>query len=422
MKKGMTILVATPGRLLDHIKNTQAMKTDLKWLVLDEADRLLDMGFDETLREIIQLLNERNKDKPRQTVLASATLSGGVRSMASLALAEPVTVNMSVSDEIKTFALPTKLFHYALVCKRRRRLTVLIGLLRHIVAKGGGQTKAVLFCLCRDEVEFFYSFFEQLGFPKAQGAEKAEPLVAEKFYELRGSMTQKERTSTFLEFSKAEHGILICTNVACRGLDMPAVTWIIQMSPPAQVEEYVHRVGRTARLGRKGRAVIFVTPKETPYVDMLRAQSLKLKDMVAQTYVDTLTRDYCDIVLASLAKHRRYQAKRLPQPVSVLMQRHLQEQVSANEELSALSRKAFLAFVRGYATYPKNFKHIFNTKALHLGKVAEGFGMTQAPRQVHAKDKQWTQEHKPRGRYAGKRSEKVVSYSRMRLDVVSEFG
>ncbi|KAL9069702.1 MAG: hypothetical protein Q9157_006073 [Trypethelium eluteriae] len=192
LSKGVNLLIATPGRLLDHLQNTQGFVfKNVKALVIDEADRILEVGFEDEMRQIIKILP---KDE-RQTMLFSATQTTKVEDLARISLRPDLPV-----------------------------------------------------------------------------------------IDLHGKQKQAKRTATFFEFCNAKQGTLICTDVAARGLDIPAVDWIIQFDPPDDPRDYIHRVGRTARgANGKGRSLMFLQPSEAGFLSHLKEARVPLVEFEMPT-------------------------------------------------------------------------------------------------------------------------------------------
>lgn len=165
-------------------------------------------------------------------------------------------------------------------------------------------------------------------------------------------------------------------SIAARGLDLPAVDWIVQYDPPELLQDYIHRVGRTARLGRKGQAIIFLSQCETGYIQILGTHGINLE-------LVPLPR-----VLSSLRPPRIAGMPAVPikrddgPPPGARLQKQFVSMVSSNDELQSLAGDAFRCFLRAYAAYPKNLKSVFHPKKLHLGHVANSFALTQPPSRV----------------------------------------
>ncbi|CAH1962718.1 unnamed protein product [Acanthoscelides obtectus] len=221
LSKGINILVATPGRLLDHLQNTpDFLYKNLQCLVIDEADRILEVGFEEEMKQIINLLPKR-----RQTMMFSATQNKKTDALTALALKkEPVYVGV---DDSKAEATVSGLEQGYVVCPSEKRLLILFTFLK----KNRKKKVMVFFSSCMS-VKYHHELFNYIDLPVMC---------------IHGKQKQTKRTTTFFQFCNAETGILLCTDVAARGLDIPAVDWIVQYDPPDDPKEYIHRVGRTAR-------------------------------------------------------------------------------------------------------------------------------------------------------------------------------
>lgn len=222
LTKGCNLLIATPGRLLDHLQNTQGFVfKNLRSLVIDEADRILEVGFEDEMRKIIKILPSTD----RQTMLFSATQTTKVEDLARISLRPgPLYINVDHRAENSTVE---GLEQGYVLCESDTRFRLLFSFLRRHTKK-----KVVCFLSSCASVSFFSELLNYIDLP----------VLA-----LHGQMKQQARTSTFFEFCNAKSGILICTDVAARGLDIPEVDWVLQFDPPDDPRSYLHRVGRTAR-------------------------------------------------------------------------------------------------------------------------------------------------------------------------------
>ena len=219
--KGVNIIVATPGRLVDHLSNTKGFNYQrLQMLVIDEADRILDQGFEEDMHTIIKLV-----PKERQTILFSATQTKKVEDLARLSIkGTPVYVGVHDEDSAATVA---GLQQGYVTCPSERRFQLLFTFLK----KNKNKKIMVFFSSC-NSVQFHSELLNYIDI---------------EVMAIHGKQKQQKRTTTFFQFCKQEKGILCCTDVAARGLDIPSVDWIVQYDPPDDPKEYIHRVGRTAR-------------------------------------------------------------------------------------------------------------------------------------------------------------------------------
>ena len=237
LRRPYDILVATPGRLIDFLNQGKISFSRLEMLVLDEADRMLDMGFIEPVEEIVA-----RAPKERQTLLFSATLRGAVLKLSEKLLNKPMDIIVHAEREKHDNIEQT--LHYVDDLNHKNRL------LDHILAKEGVNYALVFTSTKRHAAQLV----EELH-------EKGQPAAA-----LHGDMTQKQRTKTITQFREGKHRILVATDVASRGIDVQCITHVINFDLPHCIEDYVHRIGRTGRAGAKGSALSFAGSRETPLV------------------------------------------------------------------------------------------------------------------------------------------------------------
>uniref|UniRef100_A0A7I4BAZ5 ATP-dependent RNA helicase n=1 Tax=Physcomitrium patens TaxID=3218 RepID=A0A7I4BAZ5_PHYPA len=411
LRKGVTILVATPGRLLDHLKNTASFRHDrLRWLVFDEADRLLDLGFEKDIEAILEVLGSRDdKKKTRQHILLSATLNERVEQLAALSLVNPATIGLDEaisaempslretkngaamsqqkslihdrntgdtgpSDGYTEYRIPSQLVQSFLKVPCSLRLVALLGLLQQ-KSRGNGSCKLVVFFSTCDAVDFHYTVVNEFQWsptPWKDGRENDErKLLSCEAFRLHGSMAQKDRTEAYNQFGKASSAILLCTDVAARGLDFQNVSGIVQYEPPGDAAEYVHRVGRTARLGQKGEAILFLQPSESEYMEELKKHGVTLQELSLPQLLDRLQerRGKKDDFFSAVEMH----------PLAGLMQKALEAFVAAKPDARLLAVDSFRSYVRAYAAHRGELKSIFQVRKLHLGHVAKSFGLRDAP-------------------------------------------
>lgn len=394
LRKGINIVVGTPGRLKDHLENTSAWKVEsLQFLVLDEADRLLDLGFEETLTAILNTLSKKIGSRRRwQSCLCSATLHAGVRSLAEHSLKEPCLVGIA-THEVSTaqdtlsgamenlrkagnpgavgpteqFNIPDTLEQFYVQVPCKLRFCALLALLHRYVRSN---FKVVVFFNSCDGVEFAGRVLRELAAGPAQ--ENKEALLECPVITLHGNLTQPERTSAFFKFTNCKCGVLLSTDVAARGLDFPTLDASVQFDPPGEPAEYVHRIGRTARMGRKGKSVLFLLPSEQPYLLKLKEYNLQISKLDAVKLLDALPgfRPCTGIVYAD--QH----------PAANALLRRLEVSVAMDRDARRLSKDAFGSYIRAYCTYPKSLKEIFHVKNLHLGHVAASFGLKEPPAKI----------------------------------------
>ena len=231
LRKGVDIVVGTPGRIIDHIKRGTLDLRNIKFLVLDEADRMLDMGFIDDIRYIISKL-----PRQRNTYLFSATLPGEIRDLASEHMKDPRQINISEEKLV----LPSTEQAYINV-GRKNKIWALCRIL------DTEKPKAIVFCQTKRMVDILAKSLTSYGYPVAA---------------LHGDLTQARREKVLDDFRTGRIKVLIATDVAARGLDIEGVTHVINYDIPENPEVYVHRIGRTGRAGREGKAITFVTSQE----------------------------------------------------------------------------------------------------------------------------------------------------------------
>ncbi len=233
------VVVATPGRLLDLLKSGK-IDINPSFVVLDEADEMLDMGFLDDIKEIFTYLPSN-----RQTLLFSATMPNAIKELATQILHSPTFISITKKEVTNE---NIKQFYY--VVDERERDEALIRLLDY-----KNPTKAIIFCRMKVEVDRLNEFLNAQGF-NARG--------------LHGDMQQRQREETIKAFKRGGCDILIATDVAARGLDISDVSHVFNYHIPFDPESYVHRIGRTGRAGREGIAISIVTPHE--FKQLLRIQ------------------------------------------------------------------------------------------------------------------------------------------------------
>ena len=232
LKAGVEVLVATPGRLLDHIEAKNAVLNQVEYVVLDEADRMLDIGFLPDLQRILSYL-----PKQRITLLFSATFSPEIKRLASSYLQDPVTIEVARSNA--TASTVEQHFYSVGADDKRRAL--------HQILKTRGMKQAFVFVNSK------------LGCARLARSLEKEGL---KTTALHGDKSQDERLKALEAFKSGEVDLLVCTDVAARGLDIKDVPAVFNFDVPFNAEDYVHRIGRTGRAGASGLAVSFVASSD----------------------------------------------------------------------------------------------------------------------------------------------------------------
>jgi ATP-dependent RNA helicase RhlE len=236
LKKGVEVLVATPGRLLDHIEAKNAVLNQVEYVVLDEADRMLDIGFLPDLQRILSFL-----PKQRTTLLFSATFSPEIKRLANSYLNDPVTIEVARPNET---ASTVEQHFYSVPDEEKRHA------LKQIVRQ-------------RSLSQAFVFVNSKLGCARLARSLEREGL---KTTALHGDKSQDERLKALAAFKAGEVDLLVATDVAARGLDIKDVPAVFNFDVPFNAEDYVHRIGRTGRAGASGLAVTFVAPSDTRLV------------------------------------------------------------------------------------------------------------------------------------------------------------
>ena len=236
LDRGVDVLIATPGRLLDHFERGKLMLTGVQILVVDECDRMLDMGFIPDVERICKLMPQRH-----QTLFFSATLSKEIKRLTDQFLDDPKLI------EVAPPAAPAETVEQRLVIVGPREKT---RALRTLIADEE-VTNAIVFCNRKVEVKSVYLSLKRAGISVGQ---------------LHGDMAQPDRMDMLARFKGGEVKILVASDVAARGLDIPRVSHVFNFDVPHNAEDYVHRIGRTGRAGRKGVAVTIATPEDAEAV------------------------------------------------------------------------------------------------------------------------------------------------------------
>ncbi|MBI1301951.1 MAG: DEAD/DEAH box helicase [Alphaproteobacteria bacterium] len=237
LERGADVLIATPGRLLDLFDRGKILLNDIKILVIDEADRMLDMGFIPDIEKICSKLPPL-----RQTLLFSATMAPEIKKLTTKFLSNPKEVSVappaSTAATVEQFQVKTSL--------RDKKET-----LAKIIEKEDVQN-AFIFCNRKRDIDSLCDFLRKKG-------HKAEPM--------HGDMPQSARTKTLDQFKSGDLKLLVCSDVAARGIDVDAVSHVFNYDVPMNPDDYVHRIGRTGRAGQKGRAWMLVTKSDDKFID-----------------------------------------------------------------------------------------------------------------------------------------------------------
>ncbi|KAL1591947.1 ATP-dependent RNA helicase [Paraconiothyrium brasiliense] len=321
--KGVNLMIATPGRLLDHLRGTEGFVfKNLKSLIIDEADRILEVGFEDEMRSIIKCL-----PKDRQTMLFSATQTTKVEDLARISLKPgPLYINVDYREEHSTVA---GLEQGYVICDSDSRFRLLFSFLKKHQKK-----KIIVFFSSCNAVKYYAELLNYIDLP---------------VLDLHGKLKQQARTNRFFEFCNAQSGTLICTDVAARGLDIPEVDWVIQFDPPDDPRDYIHRVGRTARGSNgKGRSLMFLLPSEVGFLKLLKEARVPLVEF------------------------------ELPANKILNIQSQLEALIGKNYYLNKSAKEGYKAYLHSYASH--SLRSVFDVHKLDLVKVAKSFGFSTPPR------------------------------------------
>ncbi|KAJ7286639.1 hypothetical protein O6H91_Y325700 [Diphasiastrum complanatum] len=293
-----------------------------KALIIDEADRILEIGFEEEMKEIIKLL-----PKDRQTALFSATQTTKVEDLVRVSF-KKAPLYIGVDDARSKATVEGLEQGYCVVPSLKRFLLLFTFLKKNL------QKKVMVFFSSCNSVKYHSELLNYIDIP---------------CLDIHGKQKQQKRTTTYFEFCNAEKGILLCTDVAARGLDIPAVDWIIQYDPPDDPREYIHRVGRTARgEGSRGRALLFLIPEELGFLRYLKGAKVPLNEY------------------------------EFPENKIANVQSQLEKLVEKNYYLHQSARDAYRSYILAYNSH--SMKDIFNVHRLDLQAVAASFGFGCPPK------------------------------------------
>lgn len=323
----INILIGTPGRILQHMDQAVGLNTDnLQILVLDEADRCLDMGFQKTLDAIVG-----NLPPLRQTLLFSATQSQSLNDLARLSLTDYKTVGTPANVSGSLPATPETLQQHYIVVELADKLDTLFSFIKtHL------KNKMIIFLSSSKQVHFVYETFRKL-----------QPGMS--LMHLHGRQKQRARTETLDKFSRAQQVCLIATDVVSRGIDFPAVDWVVQVDCPENVDTYIHRVGRSARFGKQGKSLVMLTPQESePFLQRLKSRKIEPS-------------------MLTIKQSKKKSIK--PQLQSLLFK---------DPELKYLGQKAFISYVR--SIYVQKDHEVFKFDQLPTEEFAQSLGLPGAPR------------------------------------------
>ncbi|VIO95491.1 Mitochondrial ATP synthase coupling factor 6 family protein [Brugia malayi] len=321
----VNIVVCTPGRLLQHMDENSTFSCEqLQILVIDEADRILDLGFSRQMNAILE-----NLPKNRQTLLFSATQTKNVKDLVRLALRDPLYIS---AHENAPQATPESLQQSYFVCSDEDKLNALWSFLLNHRKK-----KSLIFVSCCKQARFLTEAFCHL-----------RPGLS--LMGLWGTMNQMKRLEVFKKFNNKTYGAaMIATDVASRGLDFARVDIVLQLDCPVDVDDYIHRVGRTARMDAKGEAILVLTPaQEQAMLTRLQARNILI------TKISVNEKQIMDI------------------------SKRLQSVIAQYPGMKEFAQRSFVAYIR--TIYLMRNKDVFNLDTVDLASLAKSYGLAATPR------------------------------------------
>lgn len=442
LRKGCNFIIGTPGRILDHLQNTQSVKeqlsASLRYIILDEGDKLIELGFEETLTKILQFLHgipldlKKFPKLPKRIihVLCSATKTGSVTKLGNVALKNYKLLSSGKdknNNSKELMVAPDQLKQMITIVPPKLRLVTLGAELNNLtkqhfanIDKTDDITRTMVFFSCSDSVEFHFEALtaSNSNFTNIAGDSVRElknnsdvfPCLKEMkdksviVYKLHGSLSQQMRTATLRHFAsnnnsttKGKHLIMLCTDVASRGLDLPHVGTVVEFDPPFSVEDHLHRIGRTARAGRSGSALLFLLPgEEEGYMDYIK-QCHPLGWKLLKFDQDILKPSFTAI---HVNRSDRKASKDIDTSKKILdwdtnattWHLNIERRILEDSQFKNLAIKGYSSYVRAYATHISVEKKFFNVKCLHLGHIAKSFGLRERPKTMGMQNKKIAEE------------------------------
>ncbi|XP_025198680.1 probable ATP-dependent RNA helicase DDX10 [Melanaphis sacchari] len=317
------IMICTPGRLLQHMDENPLFDcSNMLVLVLDEADRCLDMGFQETMNSIIE-----NLPPERQTLLFSATQTKSVKDLIRLSLTNPHSISVHEESEHST---PSGLVQSYMVCELHDKMSLLWSFIKNHL-----HHKVLVFMSSCKQVKYFYEILCKLR--------PGTSLLA-----LYGTMHQTKRMAVYESFSRKQRSVLFATDIAARGLDFPAVNWVVQLDCPENANEYIHRAGRTARFQKSGESLLVLLPSELAILEQLKTKKIPISEIKVN-----------------------------PNKLTSI-QRTLEATLAKDHILKESAQRAFVSYIK--SVFLMKDKSVFDVSALDTDSFASSLGLAIPPR------------------------------------------
>lgn len=366
---GPDLLIGTPGRMEELLRRPGVKTSELEVLVMDEADRLLDLGFTPVIRALISHL-----PKQRRTGLFSATMTEALSELVRVGLRNPVRVVVKVEykqrGKSQDIRMPATLANFYHISRPEHKLAQLLRILQREAHGQQGTSKSIVYFATCAQVNYLFSLLARFA------RQKPEALHGLRFFSLHGKQTPKRRTATFAAFAHANRqqgesdeagvadarmNVLLCTDVAARGLDLPDVDVVVQYDPPSDPKVFHHRCGRTARAGRSGRAIVMLhAGREEGYVEFLQIKQVLLG---SYPYIESDGRAGTEPEHDARA-HELFAA--------------LRATVREDRALYELGLRAFVSWAKAYSKHEVAF--IFRLTDLPLDGMACQFVLLHLPR------------------------------------------
>ncbi|KAG5492823.1 hypothetical protein JKF63_01403 [Porcisia hertigi] len=409
-KQGGNVLVGTPGRLYELLVSSKYANlfnfTQFELLILDEADKLLEFGFKAKLDVILKRL-----PRQRRTGLFSATQTKELAELARAGMRNPVSVTVRVNSlnsanvDMAKPQIPEQLSNYYAFARASEKLDRLVEFLA-----AHKDEKVLVYVMTCASVEWLY---EALATVLCKDE-------ADSVFALHGQMKLEKRQQVHRQVTKRSRCVLVCTDVAARGLDIPEVGVVVQYDPPVDPNTFIHRIGRTARMGRSGQSVVFLMPQELEYVNFMRLQNVPLQALDENR--DSI--DAAKDTVRNMNARRTLLSSELPDKRKAIHQAHREKQLSRrerrqqlheahqalvegksqrlakkkevmgdmcdsaavlalrreechNEKLLNLATRAFVSFLRAYKEH--ECRYIFQLQLIDLTDLTHGFALFKIP-------------------------------------------
>ncbi|KAJ3447915.1 atp-dependent RNA helicase ddx55 [Anaeramoeba flamelloides] len=396
-KSGCNILISTPGRLVDLLKTVEFPNlirfTRLELLILDEADRLLDFGFSLSINTILDRL-----PRQRRTGLFSATMSNAVEQLVRAGLRNPVYVKIKIENQNlienkkknkqgkqKERIIPVSLQNFFVICDPVEKISLLIKfLLSH------PHEKILVFFLTCAQVDYMKKILPDLSIIK-----KNKPL---RILSLHGKMNQKKRQIIYRQFNELKSCALFSTDLTARGLDFPNINWVVQFDAPKKTEFFIHRIGRTARLNKPGKALIFLTRYEDSYIEYLKLKNVPIQELTEE---QLLKNDHKNLKKPNNQNKNTNTNKSKDEnnndndndnddiknyDFSKIFQ-EIRKMNLSDRDVFLKGKLSFVSYLRGYKEH--ELKYIFRMKNIHYGRLATSFGLITAPKVKETNNVNW---------------------------------